>query len=235
MPNLPYKTLPEYNYIGKPGLRPKQGYKKVIGEALFSRDYTAPGMLYAKCLSNTPYAHARIKNMDTGKAAALPGVVDIIRFDDPNDKMAEEGATGVMVMGGDRGYRFIEDTLYYSDQPFGAIVCAESEEICDEALRLIEIEWEELPFSVIPAESLEENSPLIYPELNANNNSAGVEEYTLGDIEKGFTEADHIIEFTSEHAQQTVAGVEGNSAMVKCEDDDIHIWSQQQFPNQCEM
>ncbi len=234
MTELPYRTLPEYNYIGKPGQRPMQGLKKVNGEALYSRDYSATGMLYAKCLTR-PFAHAKIKKMDTNKAAVLPGVWDIIRYDDPKDRMAEEGGAGVLVFGGDRGTRFLEDTIHFSDQPFGAIVCAESEEICDEALKLIEIEWEELPFCLDPVAALEENAPIIYPDVNPEGNLSAEEVITLGDVEKGFAEADHIIEFTSNHAQLTVAGVEGNAAMVKCEGDDVHIWSQQQFPNQCDV
>ena len=233
MSELPYRTLPEYNYIGKPGLCPSQGLKKVNGTARYTRDYSFTGMLYAKCLTR-PFAHAKIKSMDTSKAEALPGVWDILRYDDPEDRMAEPGSTGVMIFGGDYGTRFIEDTIHYSDQPFGAIVCAENEEICDEALKLIDIEWEELPFLVDPAAALAENATILYPELNPESNLESEEVSNLGDVETGFAEADHIIEFTSNHNQLTVAGVEGQSAVVKVEGEDVYVWSQAQFPNQTE-
>jgi xanthine dehydrogenase molybdenum-binding subunit len=89
MAELPYRVLSEYNYIGKRGVRPKHAHKKVCGTAIYTRDMYAPNMLHAKCLIS-PYTHAKIKSMDTSKAEALPGVWDILRYDDPNDKMATD-------------------------------------------------------------------------------------------------------------------------------------------------
>src|SRR5512139_1825577 len=74
---------PEGGYIGKRGLRPKEAPEKVTGRAIYTNDVSLPGMLYAK-VYRSPYAHARIKSMDSSKAEALPGVRAVIRYDDQN-------------------------------------------------------------------------------------------------------------------------------------------------------
>jgi hypothetical protein len=73
--------LETYGYIGKRGVRRQDGYEKASGRAVYTIDLQLPGMLYAKFLT-CPYPHARIKTMDTSKAAALPGVRAILRYDD---------------------------------------------------------------------------------------------------------------------------------------------------------
>ncbi len=65
--------LPEGNAIGNRSIRRLDGYEKASGKAIYTRDIKLPGMLYAKQFES-PYAHAKIKSMDTRKAKALPGV-----------------------------------------------------------------------------------------------------------------------------------------------------------------
>ena len=72
---------PENGYVGRRGLRPKEAPEKVTGRAVFTNDIYLPGMLYVK-IFRSPYAHARIKKMDSSKAEALPGVWAVIRYDD---------------------------------------------------------------------------------------------------------------------------------------------------------
>ena len=72
---------PKGGYIGKRGLRPKEAQDKVTGKAIYTSDVFLPGMLYAKAY-RSPYAHARIKSMDSSQAAVLSGVRAIIRYDD---------------------------------------------------------------------------------------------------------------------------------------------------------
>ena len=74
---------PEGGYIGRRGLRPKEAPEKVTGRAVYTNDIYLPGMLYVK-VYRSPYAHARIKSMDSSKAEALPGVWAVIRYDDPD-------------------------------------------------------------------------------------------------------------------------------------------------------
>ena len=82
--------VPEITFIsiGKRGVRRLDGYEKASGEAIYNRDIQIPGMLYARVLPS-PYAHARIRKMDTSKAEAYPGVRAILRYDDPELKGRE--------------------------------------------------------------------------------------------------------------------------------------------------
>ena len=122
---------PEENAETRRNLPRQDAYERVSGEAIYTRDIALPGMLYAKILTS-PYAHAKIATIDTSKAAALPGVRDILRFDDPD--IATDNVTGcssaskynILTLPG------ISD---FYQHPMGVAVVADSEEICDRALR----------------------------------------------------------------------------------------------------
>jgi CO/xanthine dehydrogenase Mo-binding subunit len=125
---------PKDGYVGRRGLRPKEAIEKVTGRAVYTNDVYLPGMLYAK-VYHSPYAHARIKKMDSSQAEALLGVWAVIRYDDPDIDFSDTHKSM-------RGYMWFwwNDSVlpgvadYYGAR-VGALVVAESEEICDEALR----------------------------------------------------------------------------------------------------
>jgi CO/xanthine dehydrogenase Mo-binding subunit len=102
----------------------------------------------------------------------------------------------------------------------GVVVVADSEEICDRALRLIEKRWEERPFILDMEESLKPDAPKIMPEVlrlsprakDPNTVSTGTTE--IGDIQKGFAEGDKIIEYTITRATNSVAGVEAMACVA---------------------
>ncbi len=207
---------------------PRQdAYDKVTGQAVFTRDINLPGMLYAKILTS-PYAHARIKSMDTRKAAALGGVRDILRFDDPD--IAVDNATGGYCS---REYNILTlpSTGDAYQHPMGVAVVAESEEICDRALRLIEIDWEEKPFILDMEESLKPDAAKIMPEvmrLNAKAkepNTVLTKELEIGDVRKGFAEADKIIEYTITRATNSPAGVEAMACVAQWRGEFLDIWT----------
>ncbi len=131
--------VPENSVIGKRRVRRVDGFEKASGTAIFVRDIYRPGMLYGK-LYLSPHAHAKIKKMDTSKAEALVGVRAVLRYDDPKD-------IGVRPFTGTEfgTHDMLPGTAHYFSQPVGALVVADSEALCDRALRLIEIEWEQLP------------------------------------------------------------------------------------------
>ena len=219
----PYATLEEYNYIGKRGVRRLDGYVKVSGEALYTRDIELPGMLYAKPL-RSPYAHARIKSMDTSKAEDLPGVKAILKHDDP--ELEGEGYTSQWFT----YCRLLWGTAYFQEMPMGVAVCAESEEIVDEALRLIEIEWEVLPFVLGFEEALESGAPIAQEDLNPDNNVRSESLSEVGDIEAGFAEADKVIEFRMYRRVNTYAGVEPQSCVARWQGDNLEVWVKHQCP-----
>lgn len=222
------KYIPEvFSTVGKRGIPRIDGYAKASGSAVFTRDIILPGMLYAKFL-HCPFAHAKIKSMDTSKAEALPGVREVLRYDDPEVK-------GVRVYGGyyvgPLVVELLGDEACYEGQTLGVVVAADTEDICDEALRLIDIEWEELPFVVDFNRALEPDAPIAWPLINPDSNEVpgfGFGErltFKQGDVEAGFKEADKIIEFTFSKLEGTAAGPEPSVGVVRWNGDYLEVWA----------
>ncbi len=199
---------------------------RVSGQAVFTRDVSLPGMLYAKILTS-PYAHAKIVSMDTSRAEALTGVRDILRYDDPDIEF--ENTTGGYCSS-NYNMLTLPDTSDFYNHPMGVVVVADSEEICDRALRMIEIKWEEKPFILDMEESLKPEAPKIMPEVVRLNSKAKepntvlTEETEFGDVQKGFAEADKIIEYSFTRGPNTVAGVEGMACVVQWRGEFLDIW-----------
>ena len=204
----------------------QDAHDKLSGQAVFTRDLNLPGMLYAKILTS-PYAHARIASMETVKAEALTGVRDILRFSDPD--IALENSTGGYCAS-QYNILTLPGTSDFFQHPMGVVVVADSEEICDRALRLIEITWEEQPFILDMEESLKPNAPKIMPEvlrLNAQAkapNTVVTKTTEIGDVQKGFAEADKVLEYTITRATNSVAGVEAMACVVQWRGDCLDIW-----------
>jgi CO/xanthine dehydrogenase Mo-binding subunit len=190
---------------------------------MYAGDIKLPGMLFAKILTS-PYAHAAIKSMDVSKAEALHGVRYILRYDDP-DMYRENDAWGV-------GWP-VPGVAYFEGAPVGAVVCADSEEICEEALKLIDIEWEERDFILDWEKATEDSAPLAKPELNPDSNIVTPRSplsTKQGDVEAGFSEADGIIEFHGIRQEHTWAGVEPHTVTAKWDGDYLEIWVKYQRP-----
>jgi CO/xanthine dehydrogenase Mo-binding subunit len=219
---------PEGGYIGRRGLRPKEAAEKVTGRAVYTRDVYLPGMLYLK-VYRSPHAHARIKSMDTSKAEALPGVWAVIRYDDPDIDLSDPYKSSI------RGLTWfwwrdsiLPDTADSYGIRVGALVVAESEEICDQALKLIGegIEWEKLPFILDPEEAAQPDAPLMHPELNPESNIwKDTVVLNRGDVEKGFASSDHVIEFCENKKDDDIwAGVEPGCMVAQWKGDELEFW-----------
>jgi CO/xanthine dehydrogenase Mo-binding subunit len=201
-------TRKDFRVVGKPNLPGVLSWSQATGVARFGIDYVVPDMLHAKFL-RCPYANARIKSVDTTKARAVPGVVDIVTWEDEDMKNLGGGRTGP-------SQGFLSNLADQEGAEVGVIVVAESEDICEEALRALVVEWEELPFVVDLRKGREPDAPVIRPAAPAGKaggpgggTGGGREGSTNppkkgnvsfsntndGDIEKGFKEADHIIEY----------------------------------------
>ena len=131
--------------------------QKVTGEARYIQDIELPGMLYGKIL-RTDRVHARIVSIDTAAARALPGVHAVITAGDTPGVPLGVGRDNPPLKG-DR-VRCIRDEI--------AAVAAESEEIAAEAVRLIEVEYEDLPVVLSPQEALQDGAPVIHDETSAS-------------------------------------------------------------------
>ncbi len=222
--------LEEYGHIGKRGVRRLDGYEKATGKATYTMDVQLPGMLHMRFLTS-PFPHAEIKSMDTSRAEALPGVRAILRYDDPElpseTDLGGHAPSSVPVL---------PRVAHFEGEEVGAAVAADTGAIAEEALRLIEIEWEQRPFVLDVEQALKPEAPLANPEEypDGNHYNEGfmdVEE--LGDVEKGLAEADVIVEFTSRRRVHTWVGPERPCGVFKWNGEYPEVWVKQQRPQIC--
>ena len=240
--------IPEITFreVGKREVRRLDGYEKASGKAVYNRDIQIPGMLYARIL-DSPYPRARILRMDTGKAEALSGVRSIIRYDDPEvqDRDLNGSYFAPEWVNKELGgwalkpiHRVLGDEAFYEGQPMAVAVAADTEDIAVEALGLVEIEWEELPFVLDQEEALKPDAPILRPGEDSNLISGGdlVEHsHHVGDVEKGFAEADRIIQFRARRRAHLWAGAEMPCVVVRWRGDNIEMWVHQQQPYHAKM
>jgi CO/xanthine dehydrogenase Mo-binding subunit len=209
-------------------MRRQDAHERASGKAVYTRDVSLPGMLYAKILLS-PYAYAKIKSIDTGKAEALTGVRDILRYSDP-DIAYDHGTGSWYEASGNYNILTLPGTSDFYQHPMGVAVVADSEEICDRALRLIKIEWEERPFILDMEESARPNAGKIMAEVQRTNTKArepntvmAVEE-EIGSVAKGFAEADKIISYKITREMNSAAGVEPAVCIAQWRDDFLDLW-----------
>lgn len=193
----------EYRVIGTRPVRP-DGYGKVTGRDVYGPDVHLPGMLYAKVL-RSPYPHARIKSIDASRALSLPGVMAVVTGEDlPKIESTERISSGEESI----EVRFMSalvlarEKVLYKGQPVAA-VAATSLGVAEEALELIEVEYEPLPVVDDVLEAMKEDAPLLHGDLYTEtltgtgsrpSNIARHVQHRRGDVEKGMAEADVIVE-----------------------------------------
>lgn len=192
------QTHREWQTVGKPEAK-VDAVKLVQGKPAFTADIELRGMLVAKIL-HSPVAHARIKSINTSKAKALPGVAAVLTWQDiPRVVYSTAGQSDPIpgpldTFSLDNKVRFVGDRV--------AFVAAESEAIAEQALRLIEVEYEPLPSLLDPTLAMQPDAPILhdepeyvnFAESNPARNLAAEIRIDIGSVEKGFKEADFIIE-----------------------------------------
>jgi xanthine dehydrogenase molybdenum-binding subunit len=227
-----------FKEIGKRSIRRVDGYEKASGAAVYTRDIQLPGMLYAKVLAS-PYPRAKIRYMDTRPAEALQGVRRIIRHDDPavKDKMLNGSYFGPEWVCPDTAgwalkpvHPVLGDEAWYEGQPIGVVVAADNESIAEEALRSVVVQWEVLPFVLDQEEALKPDKPILRPDASSNLLEDPRESIEIGDVEKGFQEADRIIEFKARRNAHLWAGAELPSAIIRWRGEYLEIWAHAQQP-----
>lgn len=166
-------------------------FKKITGDAKYTGDYVWPGLLHGKT-KRAEIAHARIKNIDVSKALALPGVKAVLTHKDV-PRVLHYGSPHPRSVACTKDQYILDDTVRFWGEGIAA-VAAISEEIADEALDLIEVEYEPLP-GVYDVESAQKpGAPLIH-DLGPGGNLVFTPIQALrGDVEAGFAEADLILE-----------------------------------------
>ncbi len=192
--------------------------KKVTGEARYVHDIELPGMLFAKILRSSR-VHARIVRIDTSTARKLPGVHAVLTACDTPGVPLGHGKDNPPLKG-DK-VRSLRDEI--------AAVAAESEDIAERALALIEVEYEDLPAVFDPNAALLDDAPVIH-ESHADN-IPFTYEYGHGDVARGEQESDVVIadRFTLHFVTHCCMGVSGAVAQFDAEDN-LTVYSQTQVP-----
>ena len=150
--------MSEFSVIGK-SIAMVDAAGKTTGAGKYTDDFSSPEMLVGKIL-HSPYPHARIKRIDTGRARALEGVVAVVTGEDAPNQY------GILPVGHDETALAVGKVRYVGDNV--ACVAAVSEEIAEQALELIDVEYESLPAYFDPEESMKAERDLIHP--NRYNN-----------------------------------------------------------------
>lgn len=204
--------------------------EKVTGEAVFTTDLVFPGMLYAKVL-RSPYPHARIVSIDVSGAKNLPGVAAVATWENTtnvmyNSSCSEANPPAVPV---EDEQIFNRELRYVGDEV--AAVAAVNEETALAALKLICVEYEELPAVYDPLEAMKTDAPAVH-RCFLGNNIAGMAKFPMGDLDQGFTESDIVIEEqyklpVVKHCQlETQSAVASYTSAGK-----LTVWSTTQSPH----
>ena len=234
------EALPQYKVIGTRPIR-HDGLEKVTGAAKYGADTQLSGMLHGKILRSA-HAHARIRSIDTSKAEALPGVFAVatskdfpIIEDQIMDLAETQGNIRLMAE-----HVMAHDKVLYKGHALAAVAAA-NPHIAEQAVGLIEVDYEVLPPVLTLHDALKPDAPLLHENLTTmfkverfgrgddtgvQSNVAGHIQHKLGDIEKGFAEADIIVE--REFETQTVhqGYIEPHAATaVWATDGRVTIWT----------
>ncbi|HXK30623.1 MAG TPA: xanthine dehydrogenase family protein molybdopterin-binding subunit [Candidatus Binatia bacterium] len=214
------------------------GIEKVTGKALYTGDLQLPGMAYAKIL-RSPLAHARLVKVDASNAMSMNGVIATLTRDDIKDLNYKYGATYK-----DQSIVAV-DKVRYAGDPVAAVL-AESPAIAEQALDLIEVEYEELPkvtnieeatapgaIQVHPGDvARAELRGSVYgaPERFGGTNICYYLGFSRGDVEKGFAEADHVFEDTFRFQKVQHCSLEAHVNIAHYDGDKLMVWASCQDP-----
>lgn len=227
--------MKEYKVIGQ-SVRRLDAVEKATGTAGFTSDMKLPGMLYGKVL-RSPHPHARIVGIDTSEAEKLPGVKAVATYKNTPRELFNTSATMTFTVPPmlpvlDQ-YIFDNVVRYVGDEV--AAVAATSEKIAEAALGLIKVEYELLPAVYDPKEALTPEAPVIH-ESEKKNIPGEIIQIPYGDVDKGFTESDIIIEKEFKLPVQKQAQMETQAAVAQVGlDGKITVWSTTQTPHPTKM
>jgi CO/xanthine dehydrogenase Mo-binding subunit len=219
-----------YTTIGQPAPR-IEGPAKVTGATQYTADVALPKTLWGRAL-RSPLPHARILRIDTARAQQVPGIHAVL--------------TGADVRGIRYGRRLFdvpvlaEDRVRFAGERVAAVAAADRD-AADEALSLIDVEYEELPAVFDPLAALAEDAPILHPEVNSYiglpkpldkpANAFARDTWSKGNIDEGLAQADLIIENTFTVPRQHQAYLEPHSCIVWIDDQGrIQVWASSKVP-----
>lgn len=214
------------------------GYDKATGRGIYTHDIFLPRMLYAKVL-RSPYAHAMVTSIDISEAEAMPGVRAVSTFVNTTMKRFNTSATMVTT---NPGMEPVKDQTVFTGEPkyIGdeiAAVAADTEAIAEEAIKRIKVEYEVLPAVTDLWEALKEEALDVHPGLCEQKNICGEPvEILFGEPEKGFAEADLIVEASVTLPRVKQAQMETHAAVASYKaDGTLEVYSTTQTPHPTKM
>ena len=246
-PNIVLATG-DYKVVGTRPIR-HDGADKVTGQAKYGADIILPGLLHGKIL-RSPHAHARIKSIDTSKAEAAPGVHAVVTsadWEQPTGKVED------LAEGSIHNLRFMSNNILaygkvlYKGHAVAAVAAANPHQ-AEEALALIDIDYEVLTPVHNFREAMKEGAPLLHERLETlsdpglraggyksdedtakGSNVANHFEFRVGDVEKGFQEADVIVEKETNTAAVHQGYIEPHTGTAMWQPDgSLTVWSSTQ-------
>ncbi len=233
--------MAEFQVIGT-RLPKVDALERVTGKATFGADLMLPGMLWAKVV-RSPYPHARIQKIDTRKALALPGVKAVVTAQDlpPLAKGAKAPLVGEMSidLSAIREIVMASEKVRYHGQAVAAVAAVDPF-TAEEAARLVEVEYEELPVVEDVLEAMKPDSPLVHEDLYTQDeekpegerhpsNIAAHMVYERGDVEAGFREADVVLEHTYKTQMVHQGYLEPQACAARVEPDGkVTVWTSTQ-------
>jgi CO/xanthine dehydrogenase Mo-binding subunit len=234
---IPKDAAKPLKWVGTRPIRP-DGVPKVTGKAQYGADFNMPGMLVGAIL-RSPHAHAKIRSIDTSKAAALPGVKAVVTSADfPEQKFEYVGPERVAVnfWHVTRNIMAREKVLYEGHAL--AAVAAINKTVAEEALALIAVDYEVLPHAIDVEDAMRPDAPLLFPDLitrgidpppSKPSNISKRIEFKIGDIEAGFAAADEIVEMEFKTAAVHQAYIEPHGCVARFDaDGQGELWSSSQ-------
>jgi putative selenate reductase molybdopterin-binding subunit len=208
--------------VGKPEIK-VDARKLALGRPVFTDDFRLDGMLYGALLTS-PHTHARIRHIDASRARALLGVHAVLTHHDiPRIKYASGGQSYPQPLPYDQ-VSLDDKVRHVGDRV--AIVAAETPEIAQQALELIEVDYEILPAVIDPERAMQNGAPVIHDEADtegiydAQRNIVHHIEAEVGDVEQAFAMADHIFEGEYHTPKQQHVHLEPHVCITYFDEDD---------------
>jgi CO/xanthine dehydrogenase Mo-binding subunit len=214
-PGAPPKAWQKTNIVGKRMPR-VDAYERVSGSACYPSDVVLPDMLYGAIL-RCPHPHARLKRIDTSEAEKMDGVLAVISGESPEADVYWPYTRDVRM-------KLFDPLCRYEGEPVAA-VAAETPYRASDALRLIKVEYEILPFIADERKSLDKAAPLVHP---SGNRVAPTQIYERGDVERGFAEADVVLEETYRTECEIHTPMEMHGCVAKWDRDRLTLWESTQ-------
>jgi CO/xanthine dehydrogenase Mo-binding subunit len=224
-------VFPRASILDQPEYR-VEGRDKVTGAARFAADFARPGMLHAAFVAS-PYPHARVVSVNASAARALAGVHAVLTGADTKPARCGRRLQDWPVLCWDR-------VLFIGDRV--AAIAADTPQIAEEAARLVEVDYEELPAILDTADALAPDAPVLHPDASAYAFLGGVRSpapqpnlqghavHAHGDVDEGFARAHRVYEHSFEVPRVHQAYLEPRAAMVWLDGDTVRVVTTNKAP-----